>query len=302
MSRVRQSTAHLHWVRADDDVIISGTTVQAGKLVRMRADWQPSPSYMGPEIFYLRQRQSYFARLLRDREALAGFEADFDGPPTTHSRDAWQAGASTLTNQARWIFTDSHKNSSSVLTVSNVAFYTSTPRFEAIAHARGPVPGALGTVGLTARAGNAKTVFHVGATTDPLLRIGIMVPWGEGEMNLREHVERLRADQGRPLSPQDWAIYGRDARSYLEPEPGPWVPVFENGETELVLEVDEQNHKDVTIVPTRTVPTEFTFRTAFAIRIVDSINTANYVISDIVTVENNRPTRSIPRDRFGFRA
>ena len=301
MPRVTRSTAHLHWVRADDDVIISGTTVQAGKLVRMRADWQPSPSYMGPEIFYLRQRRSYFARLLRERAVLAGFEADFDGPPTTHSRDTWQAGASTITNQTRWVFTDSHKNSSSALTVSNVAFYTSTPHFEAIAHASGPVPGALGTVDLTARGGNAKTVFHVGATTDPLLRIGIMVPWGEGEMNLREHVERLRAAQGQPLSPRDRTIYGRDARSYLEPEPGPWIPVFENGETELILEVDERNSKDVIIVPARTVPSGLTFRTAFAIRIVDFINADDYVISDIVTVENGQPTTSIPRDRFGFR-
>lgn len=228
MAKRTQTTAYLHWARAEDDVIISGTTVQAGKLVRMRADWQPSPSYMGPEVFFLHQQRSRLFRVFRSSPpAPAGFEADFDGPPTTHSRDAWQAGASSVTNQARWIFKDSHQNSSGVLMVSNVAFYTSTPHFEAATRVGGAIPGAVGAANLTARAGNAKTIFHIGATADPVLRVSIMVPWGVGEANLRDHVEGLRAEaQSQTRNPRSSSGRGRDIISYMQREPGPWVPAF----------------------------------------------------------------------------
>jgi hypothetical protein len=273
----------LNWVDRDDpDVVLTGGAVLAGKLVRLQARWQPSPMYMGPERFTIHRSRRNLAWLGRQRRRDDAIEmwADYDGPPTTHCQGAWRAGnTDQFCQQSRYVFTDTSRNASGELTVSNVAHYTSAPSFVIEGRLRAPVPLGTDVVGVIARAGQAKTVYHVGATADPRVRVTLMVPTGDGGANdLNEHLRRLaEGSSPNPLSGFSLPF------SHLQSQ---WSPAFESGQRVLELDVNESQTAEVSVVPEapyteRQVP----FSTAFALRVEDVEDPSKFVVSDVTTVE-----------------
>jgi hypothetical protein len=255
----------LNWVREDDhDVVLTGA-VLAGKQVRLQADWQPWGTYMGPERFSIRTARSW----LSAGHKISEIWADVDGPPRTHSVSAWQTGTiSSPGRQQRYYFTDARDNRSGPLVVSNVKQYTTEPRLELMAGAEAGVPG--GRARLVAQAGRAATKIMIGAVADPAVRARILVSSGNDTTD-----DLLRYIPGSLL-----------AGIELTFPPDQWLPVFENGARELVLDLDEDHSAEVTIVPEhgyeeRRKP----FSMAFAVRVEDVDDPEQYVISDIVTAE-----------------
>jgi hypothetical protein len=268
----------LNWVREDDhNVVITGGAVRAGKPVRMQVRWDQWGSYMGPERFTVhrsRKALGAFANF-RTGETVTRLEADVDGPPTTHSLQAWQAGSvDPLSNQSRYYFTDAHRNKSGTLTVSNVAHYTSAPSFQVDAGFEAPLPG---RTGVAAHAGRARTVFHIGATTDPTVRVTLLRATSN---ELTAYME-LQGFHGRPYSPDEF-----DDRR--------WRPVFEMGDSELVFDVDEDHLVEVGVVPQRPYEDRgVPFTTYFALRVETVHDPSEFVISDVVTVQDMERSRSI---------
>jgi hypothetical protein len=208
--------------------------------------------------------------------------ADFDGPPTTHSQGAWRAGnVNQFSQQSRYFFTDSSHNRSGELTVSNVAHYTSKPSFLIEGRLAAPMLLATDTVGVIARAGQAKTIYHVGATSDPRVRISLMVPTGDGSPDdLSEYLRRLARGTSTSLNPLSGFSL---PLSHLQTQ---WRPAFENGQQVLEFDVDEDHAAEVSVVPQapyteRQVP----FSTAFALRVENVENPAEFVVSEVITVE-----------------
>jgi hypothetical protein len=292
-------TAHLHWVRADDiNVVLSGSAVQTGKRVRLRAEWQPSATYMGPEEFRIREEGSFLARI-RDVLVDWGYEdgtlpglPGYGGPPVTLSQDQWVATASRVTRQSRYRFTDVAGNRSGPLIVSSVTQYTRQPHLEASISAKAGLH--IGQAGVTLTGSEGAIIHGIGATADPAVRIVIMTPWGDGEENLVAYVQQLMFDiisetpqepSFRRRGPTFPAQSLRRAFGWSE-IPGPWIPSLES-RSPTVLEVDEDYEENVLIVPTSPVPPNRPFRTAYALRVVDIENSASYVISDVVEVQGD---------------
>src|SRR5215472_11340255 len=232
-------TAHLHWVRADDiSVVLSGGAVQTGKRVRLRAEWQPSATYMGPEKFSIREEGSFLARIrsmvgggwLDQGGTLPGLPGD-GGPPVTLSRDQWVATASRVTRQSRYRFTDAAGNRSGPLIVSSVTQYTRQPHLEATISAKTGLP--VGQAGVTLT-GSEGTITHgIGATADPAVRIVVMTPWGSGEADLLAYVQQLMLEVQRAnpnpwggVSPYDFSAENVRRAFGWSKRPGPWVPAL----------------------------------------------------------------------------
>jgi hypothetical protein len=273
----------LNWVDHEDpDIVITGGAVLAGKLVRLQARWQPSRIYMGPERFTIVRSRTNLAWLTgsRHRDEVIEMWADFDGPPTTHSQGAWRAGnVNQFSQQSRYFFTDSSHNRSGELTVSNVAHYTSAPSFMVEGRLAPPFLLATNTVGVIARAGQAKTVYHVGATSDPRVRVSLMVPTGDRSPNdLNDYL--LRLAQGSSPDP----LFGYSLPfSHRQTQ---WRPAFENGRQVLEFDVDEDHVAEVSVVPEAPYTERRTpFSTAFALRVEDAEDPSKFVVSDVITVE-----------------
>jgi hypothetical protein len=262
-------TPILNWVREDDhDVVLTGA-VLAGKQVRLQADWQPWGTYMGPERFTIRTARSW----LNASHKISEIWADVDGPPRTHSVSAWQTGTiGGPGHQQRYYFTDAQGNKSGPLVVSNVKQYTSEPKLELLAGGEAGLPG--GRARLVARAGRAATKIMIGAVADPAVRVGILVSSGDNTTDdLLRYIPRFL------LRPSN-------APGALDFRPDQWLPVFENGARELVLDVGEDQSAEVTIVPQYLHEERFEpFSMAFAVRVADVDDLEQYVISDIVTAE-----------------
>jgi hypothetical protein len=278
----------LNWVRHDDlDVILTGGAVRAGELVRLQARWEPAPAYLGPERFTISRSRSYLARLAGREHRAEDIEmwADVDGPPVTHSRGSWQAGnVDQFCQQSRYLFRDAHGYRSGQLTVSNVAHYTTEPTFSLEGRITAPLPIATDVTGVIARAGRAKTIYHVGATSDPRVRITLMTPAGDGGRNdlaayLRAQAPSLGGGPGQRLPPR----LGEILRT---PHQLQWEPAFESGQRELTLDVDESQTAEISVVPEREYAERgVPFVTAFALRVEDVRDASRFVVSDVVTVE-----------------
>lgn len=287
------STAQLHWVRADDSsVVLSGGAVRSGKLVRLRADWQPSARYMGPEEFRIHEDGSLLARL---REIISGRGVPahrlpgipaVGGPPVSMSRDKWLATASRVTRQSRYRFSDAHGNWSGPLTVSSVSQFTRQPHLEAAMSAAAGLPVGQASVTLTGSGGSI--VHGIGATADPGLRVVIMTPWGSGEADLMSPVQELFLDISNDDNYYVPRGGGPDLRRALgwPSEPGPWIPSFAS-DTPDFLDVDEEHEEEIRIVPESPVPPGMPFRTAYALRVVNIEDSFRYVISDVVEIEGD---------------
>ncbi|HEY2551671.1 MAG TPA: hypothetical protein VGI64_13955 [Streptosporangiaceae bacterium] len=262
----------LHWVREDNhDVAINGA-VLAGKLVRLQARWQHWGSYLGPERFSIRTARSRFGPGRRVED----FWADTDGPPLTHSTDAWQTGRTNhFGQQQRYHFEDAHRNRSGPLIVSNVSQYTAQPRFGLQASGTLGLPAGA-QARLIAEAGRAATKIMVGATADPAVRVTIMTTSGAGDRD-----DLLPYLRGFILEPSDPAI-----RLLASPGGYQWQPVFDSGDRHVVLNIDEDHPAEVTIVPAQPYEEHRRpFMTGFAIRAEDLDDPGQFVISDVVTVE-----------------
>jgi hypothetical protein len=283
----------LHWVREDNHEIAINGAVLAGKLVRLQARWGHSSSYMGPERFTIRTARSRFG----PSRPVERFWADTDGPPVTHSAEAWQTGKTTrFGQQQRYYFQDAHNNKSGPLIVSNVKQYTTEPQIQL---------QASGTVGLAvaaqarvaAQAGRASTKIMIGATTDPAVRVTIMTTSGTADRNdLLPYLLPL-INQGR--NEPDFTMLDTVAASQ-------WQPVFDSGSRQIELEIDEDRPAAVTIVPERPYEErQRPFMTAFAIRVEDIDDPDQFVISDVVTVEGGEIYARLSSYRIGsvlFRA
>jgi hypothetical protein len=270
----------LNWVREDNwDVALTGA-VLAGKLVRLQAEWPPWGGYMGPERFTILTSRSRFA----SGRVVLPLWADVDGPPRTHSVNAWQTGRiKRFGQQQRYYFTDAHRNRSGPLVVTNVKQYTTEPLFRLDAEGKAGFPaGVQGR--LRAESGLAATKIMVGGTADPRVRVTIMTNNDSDPRNdLMPYLGPLisiSTGTGRSLTYQ----YPRDR--FLRVESDQWQPMFENGERELVLDVSEQRSAEVVIVPKRPYTEQFKpFMTGFAVRVEDVDDPEQFVISDVVTVE-----------------
>jgi len=281
-------TPILNWVRDDDpEIVLTGGAVRVGKLVRLQAQWQPWGTYNGPERFTIRTRRTRLGMIPSESmstRVVCEFWADVDGPPKTHSLEAWQAGVINPSGQRRYYFTDLHKNKSGELTVSSLEQYTDKPTIELEGQVGLPAP--LAGTRVVARAGRARVKTRVGATTDPRVRIRLLVTTGDGGANdLSQYLDR---------SPTTHAVQAREDDLLFEQRPLQWRPVFEGGEHELVLDVDEDHPADVTVVQEgeyvdRSIP----FKTAFALRVENADAPERYVISDVVTVEGGGSARSV---------
>jgi hypothetical protein len=273
----------LNWVREDDhDIIITGGAVRTGKPVNMQARWQPWGSYMGPERFTVHRSRKAFGALGRSFAAatVTHFVADVDGPPTTHSLQAWQAGnVDPLSNQSRYYFTDAYNNKSGTLTVSNVAHYTSAPSFQVEGDLRSPLAG---SPGITARGGQARAIFHVGATTDPTVRVTLM---GGSSRELLTYLEQQQARFPGPRT-----IFTADSPRV---DDQPWRPILSTGGSEIVVDVDEDHPVEITVIPERpyTEP-PFAFISAFALRVENVNDPSQFVVSDVITVEGGERRRT----------
>lgn len=256
----------LNWVLDGDDHVVLTGAVLAGKRVRMQAAWPPW-GYSGPERFSVRSARS---RLSRGRLTFESF-ADVDGPPRTHSQDSWLTGKTQrFGQQQRYYFNDAYGNESSNLVVSNVKQWTSEPKISAEAGFAAPTP--VGTARFTAEAGRAATKIMIGATADPRVRVAIITSNDESSDSSR----MLRSF--RDINEIDYSLLIR-SRTY-------WQPAFENGERELILDVDEDHPAEVTIVPQQPYGENYDpFMIAFAVRVEAADDPDQYVISDVVTVE-----------------
>jgi hypothetical protein len=275
----------LNWVRDDNkDVILTGGAVQAGKRVWLRAEWHPWERYTGPERFTIRTARARFSNGRMVNEIVA----DVDGPPITHSISPWQAGLRNPTHQCRYYFTDLHKNRSGELTVSNVVFCTTAPSVHAEAHMAIPTP--FGSAGrLAARAGRATTTYHIGATTDPRVKVTLMTTSGDGSPN--DLLRYLR--QPRILSPS------RDRDLLFLPHRTRWHPVFADGRRELILDVDENSFAEVSVVPESDYEEGAApFMTGFALRVEALDDPSQFVISETVTVQGGSQFRGTNRPPF----
>jgi hypothetical protein len=270
----------LNWVRDDNwDIVLTGA-VLAGKLVRLQAEWPPWSRYMGPERFAIRTAGSLFVK----GHEVFSLWADVDGPPRTHSANAWQTGhIKRFGQQQRYYFTDAHRNKSGPLIVTNVKQYTTEPKF--VLQADGRAGLAAGVQGrLTAESGLAATKIMVGGTTDPRVKVSIMTNNDKNPRNdLMPYIDPLITRSSATLrTRQDQYLRGR----FLEIASDQWRPVFENGEQELILDVGYEHSEEVSIVPRMPYTERFRpFMTAFAIRVEDADDPEHFVISDIVTVE-----------------
>ena len=169
-------TPILNWVRDDArNVVLTGGAVRAGKLVRLQAEWNYWGNYGGPEGFTIRTTRTRFSG---GRE-VSRMVADGDGPPLTHSLHAWQAGLPSPTRQRRYLFTDLHGNRSGELTVSSLDHFTTSPSVVAEFGMAVPIPYAPRNR-VAVRAGRAATKFHIGAVSDPRLRVSLMTTSGDG--------------------------------------------------------------------------------------------------------------------------
>lgn len=264
----------LNWVRNDNaHAVLTGGAVLAGKLVRLQARWPDWGIYNGPERFTIRTVRS---RLQISRK-VTDIVADVDGPPATHSLEAWQTGnINHFSQQRRYYFTDIHNSRSGELTVSNVPQYVTAPSFEVDGSLALPVLAGGSAPRLTVRGSRVKTVYHIGGISDPSVRVTLMVNSGDGSPD--DLIPYLRRPRTSPRSRTEDLLF--------QPGQVQWRPAFENGERELILDVDEDHIGEVSVVPQqpyeeRRIP----FMTGFALRVENVDDPSQYVISDLVTVE-----------------
>jgi hypothetical protein len=272
----------LNWVRDDNrDIILTGGAVRAGKLLRLQAEWHPWGSYTGPDRFTIRTARTRFGY----GRKVGDIVADVDGPPRTHSLSAWQAGLRNPTHQRRYYFTDLHKNRSGELTVSDVDFFTSAPSVQAEAGLTVALP--FSPAGrLAVRGGRATARYHVGATTDPQVKVTLMTTSGDGSSN--DLIPYLR--QPRVLSPS------RDRDLLFLPDRVRWHPVLAGGQRELILDVDERHFAEVSVVPEHDyADSRVPFMTGFALRVENLADPSQFVISEIVTVQGGSQFRQFVR-------
>jgi len=272
----------LNWVRDDNrEVILTGGAVRVGKLGRLQAEWPSWGYYTRPERFTIRPARTRFGAGSRPIE----IPTDVDGPPRAHSLSAWQAGVRNPRHQRRYIFTDMHKNKSGELTVSSLDHYTTTPSIEASLSATVPIPYApAGQVAV--RGGNASTRYHIGAVADPRVRVSLLVTSGDGgPSDLTLYLPRPRHTLS-PSRDNDLMFIPHDVR-----RPG-WLPALANGSPTLEVDVDEQNFAQITVIPQGDYrETSDDFMAGFAIRAERADDPAQFVISDIVTVQGGGLSR-----------
>jgi hypothetical protein len=270
----------LNWVRDDNwDVVLTGA-VLAGKLVRLQAEWPPWGGYMGPERFTIHTARSRFSA----GRVVLPLWADVDGPPRTHSANAWQTGhIKRFGQQQRYHFTDAHRNRSGPLIVTNVKQYTTEPKFHLQAEGKIGLPaGAEGR--LTAESGLAATKILVGGTTDPRVRVTLMTTNASDPRNdLMPYLSPLISRSTRRVRTFTDQYLGD---RLLEINSDQWQPIFENGDQELILDVSDERSAEVAIVPRRPYAERLRpFMTGFAVRVEDVDDPEQFVISEIVTVE-----------------
>jgi hypothetical protein len=268
-------TAILNWVRDDArDVVLTGGAVRVGKRIRLQAEWGLWGNYTGPERFTIRTARTRFNSGHRVVDILA----DVDGPPQTHSLQAWQAGLRSPSRQRRYYLSDLHKNKSGELTVSSLDWFTTAPSVQADVGLTVPLPYApSGRVAV--RAGRAATNYFVGAVTDPRVRVTLLTNSGDGSRyDLTPYLPRPRRTTLSPFS--------RATDRLFFSVPGSWQPVLSGGSRSMEIEVDENNFQEVSVVPDRDYENILTdFMTGFALRVENADNPDEFVISDIVTVE-----------------
>lgn len=253
--------AILNWIRDDARyVVLTGGAVRVGKLVRLQAEWTYWGNYTGPERFTIRTARTRFGF----GSAVSEITADVDGPPLTHSLHAWQAGLRSPTHQRRYYFTDLHKNKSGELTVSSLDFFTTAPSIEGNIGLTVPLPYQPSSQ-IAVRAGRATTKYFVGAVADPKVRVTLMTNSGDGSRNdLIPYLPRPR----RPLSP-----LSRSTDRLFFSVRGSWQPTFADGSRSMEIDVDENNSKEISVVPERDYEeTAVDFMTGFAIRVENSTN------------------------------
>lgn len=289
-------TELLHWCDAmRSGYILDGGAVQPGKQVRMRADWLAG--YSQPKVFTIHEEAFLLKRMFRRMggswHPMNPFQAHTPIPGMTLSRDHWTTGVSNVTKQTHYYFKDDQGHASGRLTVSGATAWVGTSSYVVNGLEVKLSPG-IG-VGINTDAGHHMITHGVGATRDPRLRVELLTPTGNGELNLLGHVRRLIEERLRSpelvkldgeksgfddISHDDVLIDASDG--YLSPK-SPWMARLAPDSGEIV--VDELRPASVNVeIPTLN-KFDTPFRTAYALRLVDVDDPANFVISGIVLID-----------------
>jgi hypothetical protein len=282
-----QPTADLHWVHSDRvAAVIDGKAVRQDKSVRMRADWRLDCA--SPKCFFIHEESFFLARLVRrlggSWHPMASFRAYDAAPGMSLSVDVWETGTRNVPGQSRYFFTDDAYNASGVLTVSSATHYVSKTQVESGGRMVAVVPGVT-EIGIRAAAGGATIVHGIGATEDPRLRVTLMVPWGQGDADLLGHLRHRLSSPRVELGnkePTDSDLR-QASQGFLSADPGPWVPNLRDGMEEITVDVDEERGVEVRV--DLVFPKALSTRTAYALRVTDTADPDNFVVSDVVLID-----------------
>ncbi len=295
-------TAYLHWCDAQDTrQVLDLDAITDGKLVRLRADWldgyqQPNGFRISEELFFLTK---LWRRLGGHWHPAAPLATDPATDRITFSRDGWRARPSRVSRQSSYFFTDNQGNTSGSLTVSGATTWVKHTGF-----AFNGVKVAVSGIGLEMSIGGhigSETITHgVHAAVDPVLNVEVLTAGGDGELDLVEHVRQLLVERTDPDEEGRYAggrlelaeSLTRDALiavadGFLSDAPGGWVP--EVSPESQVLEVDADRPGEIAVDIPSYVFKE-AGRTAYALRITNTENLDDYVISDLVTIESDGET------------
>ena len=285
--------ALLHWCDSSAVMrILDGGSVQVGKPVIMRADWLPG--YDEPTTFDPHEEASLLQKIWRKLggrwHPMNPLLAYTPVPGISLAREPWIAGVSEVTRQSGYYFTDHRGHASGSLHVSGATSWTRTTTciwngVELV------LPAGFG-VKIPAEVGDTTVVTGVGANKDPHLRVDMLTPWAEGELNLPRHVRMLVDEQFDRLlrngleagfdRPSDGALF-EATDGYLSTDV-PWTPQLSEDSYEIDVDDLQPGRVEVLLPPEAA---QRPCKTAFALRLVNVEDPDDYVISDIVLLDSD---------------
>jgi hypothetical protein len=288
-------SAAIHWcLLADQPKILAGKTVafldggsvRQGKNVQIFAEAVTSSYNPQPDGFEIRLA-SFFLRkvalkLLGKWNPMPPISGVNPNGNKWFGSNGWQTGTSRITRQSDYFIRDKDKNRSGGLTVSECDHAVSKPNLE--------VAGALSISGagvaeirpeVTVKWSGTEKHF-ISSTRDPMVRVVLMHPGGEGEADLGAHVAELVRDFA--------TVQGIDANSegvtrlideYRSGDT-PWVATFENGSQVMTAVVGPEQGAEIRVPLDDMLDSGRQFGTAYALRVVNVEDKSDFVIGDIV--------------------
>lgn len=288
-------SAAIHWcLLADQPKILAGEPVafldqgcvRQGKDVQIFAEAVTSSYNPQPPGFEIRLA-SFFLRkvalkLLGKWNPMPPISAVNPSGNKWFGSNGWQTGTNRITHQSDYFIRDKDKNRSGGLTVSECEQAVSKPNLKvsgAVAVSAGGVAEIRPEVSV---AWSGTEEHFVSSTRDPVVRVVLMHPGGEGEADLGAHVAELVQDfaitQGIDVNSEDVTTLRDEYRS----GDIPWVATFENGSQVMTAVVGPEQGAEIRVPLDDVLDSGRQFRTAYALRVVNADDESDFVIGDIV--------------------